>query len=103
MTQNAEKGLLTTGPSQEDSAARGSSAPIVAQAPTRAQQQGLFPVGVSLPVARPVLVTTSGRAEFAARCPACKDWHRHVGLGKKRAPCGATYRLETKGHRQEAA
>ena len=33
MTQNAKKGLLLTGPSQEDSAWRGRSAPSLAQAP----------------------------------------------------------------------
>ncbi|WP_158102521.1 hypothetical protein [Streptomyces africanus] len=37
---------------------------------------------------------TSGRLEFAARCPECRAWHRHIGLGEKDAPCGAHYRLE---------
>ncbi|MEV7032729.1 hypothetical protein AB0N99_21250 [Streptomyces sp. NPDC093272] len=45
-------------------------------------------------IARPVPVQTSGRTEFAARCPQCRDWHRHIGLGEKEAPCGAHYRLE---------
>jgi len=45
-------------------------------------------------IARPVPVQTSGRTEFAARCPTCHDWHRHVGLGVKIAPCGAVYKLE---------
>lgn len=45
-------------------------------------------------VARPVIVATAGRTEFAARCPQCHNWHRHVSLGKKVAPCGAHYRLE---------
>ncbi|MET7746150.1 hypothetical protein [Streptomyces sp. NPDC005385] len=48
-------------------------------------------------IARPVPVQTSGRLEFAARCPQCRDWHRHVGLGEKDAPCGAHYLLQFKG------
>lgn len=48
-------------------------------------------------IARPVPVQTSGRLEFAARCPECRDWHRHVGLGEKDAPCGAHYLLQFKG------
>ncbi|MFL5995894.1 MAG: hypothetical protein ACJ736_16585 [Streptomyces sp.] len=47
-----------------------------------------------MPIARPVPVQTSGRLEFAARCPNCRDWHRHVGLGERRAPCGVIYLLE---------
>ncbi|WP_216587527.1 hypothetical protein [Streptomyces brasiliscabiei] len=46
------------------------------------------------PVARPVPLQTSGRLEFAARCPKCRTWHRHISLGEKDAPCGAHYRLE---------
>ncbi|MGW2781047.1 hypothetical protein ACWC3X_07300 [Streptomyces populi] len=62
-------------------------------------QQGdaLFPGDDGLPVARPVPVQTSGRLEFAARCPQCRNWHRHVGLGEKDAPCGAHYLLQFKG------
>lgn len=45
-------------------------------------------------IARPVPVQTSGRLEFAARCPKCRDWHRHIGLGEKDAPCGAHYLLQ---------
>jgi hypothetical protein len=45
-------------------------------------------------IARPVPVQTSGRLEFAARCPKCRNWHRHIGLGEKDAPCGAHYVLE---------
>ncbi|MFF7973841.1 hypothetical protein [Streptomyces sp. NPDC007905] len=37
---------------------------------------------------------TSGRLEFAVRCFQCGAWHRHIGLGRKDAPCGAHYRLE---------
>ena len=59
-------------------------------------QQALFGGGTDstvppLPVARPVLVATSGRTEVAVRCPECGEWHRHNGLGQKVAPCGAVY------------
>lgn len=54
-------------------------------------------------IARPVPVQTSGRLEFAARCPSCSAWHRHVGLGDKLAPCGAIYRLEFKTKLKGAA
>ncbi|MFB7162064.1 hypothetical protein [Streptomyces sp. NPDC056242] len=54
-------------------------------------------------VARPVPVQTSGRLEFAARCPKCRDWHRHVSLGEKDAPCGAHYLLEFKTKLRGAA
>ena len=82
MTLNTEKGRALRGPSQE-----------------------VFDIGgdaqtdVILPqlIARPVPVQTSGRTEFAARCPKCRDWHRHVALGLKTAPCGAVYTLEFKG------
>jgi hypothetical protein len=75
MTQNAETPRAESGASQENRAA--SAEAIVPQL-----------------IARPVPVQTSGRTEFAARCPKCRDWHRHVGLGLKAAPCGAIYRLE---------
>ena len=52
------------------------------------------PAIVAQLIARPVPVQTSGRMEFAARCPQCRNWHRHVGLGLKDAPCGAVYKLE---------
>ncbi|MFF3377183.1 hypothetical protein ACFYXF_30040 [Streptomyces sp. NPDC002680] len=54
-------------------------------------------------IARPVPVQTSGRLEFAARCPVCRDWHRHIGLGEKDAPCGAHYLLEFKTKLKGAA
>jgi hypothetical protein len=44
-------------------------------------------------IARPVIVITQGRIEYAARCPKCRGWHRHVSLGVKLAPCGPTYLL----------
>lgn len=53
-------------------------------------------------VARPVVVTTSGRREYAARCPQCRSWHRHVSLGEKVAPCGALYLLEPRQGRAAA-
>jgi len=71
------------------------ASPIVPQPTDTAHQgDGLFPVDPSMPIARPLPVQTSGRLEFAARCPDCGDWHRHVSLGEKDAPCGAHYRLE---------
>ncbi|NJP73804.1 hypothetical protein [Streptomyces sp. C1-2] len=81
MTMNAEKGPVLTGPSQE-------VLDIGGDVQTDA---------IVTPVARPVPVQTSGRLEFAARCPECRNWHRHVGLGERRAPCGTRYRLEFKG------
>lgn len=54
-------------------------------------------------IARPVPVQTSGRLEFAARCPKCHIWHRHVSLGEKDAPCGAHYLLEFKNKLKGAA
>ncbi|MFE2466248.1 hypothetical protein [Streptomyces mirabilis] len=71
--------------------------PIVPHALDGAQQ------GDTLPIARPVPVQTSGRLEFAARCPKCRDWHRHVSLGEKDAPCGAHYVLEFKNKLKGAA
>ncbi len=76
MIQNAEKALLQSGPSHENA--------VGAE-------------GTVEQIARPVPVQTSGRTEFAARCPKCRDWHRHVALGRKTAPCGAVYTLEFKG------
>lgn len=78
MTQNAEMPRAESGAFQESNA-------VVAEA--------------NMPqlIARPVPVQTSGRLEFAARCPQCRDWHRHVGLGEKDAPCGAHYLLQFKG------
>lgn len=84
MNRNAEKGLLMAGPSPESNA-------VVAEAI------------VPQLIARPVPVRTSGRLEFAARCPSCRDWHRHVSLGDKLAPCGAIYRLEFKTKLKGAA
>lgn len=81
MTLNTEKGRVLGGPSQE-----------VLDIGGDAQTDVIVP-----PVARPVPVQTSGRTEFAARCPKCRDWHRHVSLGEKTGPCGAHYLLEFKG------
>ncbi|MGC9409813.1 hypothetical protein [Streptomyces sp. DZ1-3] len=95
MTTNAETPRAESGAFQEDSAAGGKSAAILAQLTDDAHQgDGLFPADPTLPVARPLPVSTSGRLEFVARCPECRDWHRHVGLGEKDGPCGAHYRLE---------
>lgn len=84
MTRNAETPRLDPGAHQE-TCADGADA-IVPQL-----------------VARPVPVQTSGRLEFAARCPECHDWHRHVSLGVKDAPCGAHYVLEFKAKLKGAA
>lgn len=75
MTRNAETPRAESGAFQESS--RGGAELIVPQL-----------------IARPVPVSTSGRLEFAARCPQCRSWHRHIGLGEKDAPCGAHYVLE---------
>ncbi len=75
MTQNAETPRAESGAFQESCVVDAS--PIVPHL-----------------IARPVPVQTSGRTEFAARCPECKSWHRHIGLGEKDAPCGAHYVLE---------
>lgn len=104
MTMNAETPRAESGAFQEDSAAGGSSAATVPQDSDGTHQgDGLFPGEPGLPIARPLPVQTSGRLEFAARCPDCADWHRHVSLGVKDAPCGAHYRLEFKTKLQEAA
>ncbi|KIF69254.1 hypothetical protein HY68_12720 [Streptomyces sp. AcH 505] len=54
-------------------------------------------------IARPVVVLTAGRIEYAARCPSCQNWHRHVSLGKKTGPCGARYLLQPKSKLRGAA
>ena len=54
------------------------------------------------PIARPVIVATAGRVEFAVRCPECGSWHRHVTLGEKTAPCGTTYVVQPKRGRAAA-
>lgn len=92
MTDNAKRALLESGPSPEDSAGGGRRAATVPQ-----------PSDSALPIARPVPVQTSGRLEFAARCPNCRDWHRHIGLGEKDAPCGTRYLLQFKTKLKGAA
>lgn len=92
MTMNASGPQVLESPrDRKDLADGGGSAHTVAQATDDAHQ------GDALPIARPVPVQTSGRLEFAARCPKCRTWHRHVSLGEKDAPCGAHYLLEFKG------
>lgn len=61
------------------------------------------PAPTVTPIARPVVVVTAGRVEYAARCPHCHDWHRHVSLGKKTGPCGARYLLQPKAKLRRAA
>lgn len=64
----------------------------------RGAQEVLFAAGGGtddrlprLPLARPVLIVTRGRIEYAVRCPGCDGWHRHVHLGSAIAPCGQRY------------
>ncbi|MFD9211646.1 hypothetical protein ACFVY9_00730 [Streptomyces sp. NPDC059544] len=76
MIKNAKKGLLLTGPSQESLFAAGG--------------------GTDASVARPLVLVTRGRTEFLAHCPRCKDWHRHVHLGKVTGPCGTEYELQAR-------
>lgn len=104
MTRKAETPRAESGAFPKDSAAGGKSAATVAQDSDIVQQgDALLPGTDDLPIARPVPVQTSGRLEFAARCPECRDWHRHVSLGEKDAPCGAHYRLEFKTKLKGAA
>lgn len=84
MNQNSSEPREALTPGVREDQAAGGSRSVVS---TVAQSS-------DMPVARPVPVQTSGRTEFAARCPNCRDWHRHVGLGERRAPCGVVYLLE---------
>lgn len=94
-----EAEMLETPRLREDQAAGGSRSVATVPQPSDITHQG----DDGLPIARPVPVQTSGRLEFAARCPKCSSWHRHVGLGVRDAPCGATYRLEFKTKLKGAA
>ena len=87
MTRNAETPRAESGASREIRAV--GAEPIVPHT-TDDAHEGESPQLI----ARPVPVSTSGRLEFAARCPHCRSWHRHIGLGEKDAPCGAHYLLE---------
>lgn len=89
MTVNAEKGLLDTGPSQEDSAAGGKSAAILAQGdPPRVQGRLDTYRSRSRKWHRQVKVE---------KCPGCGHPHLHraplplVRSVLKNAPCGAVY------------
>lgn len=65
-------------------------------------QQTLFPEAdaeAAYPIARPLVFITRGRIEYGTRCPSCGHMHHHVGLGLRRGPCGALYRLEPKRSR----
>jgi hypothetical protein len=102
MNQNTETPRAESGAFQEECAV--GTAPTVSHGSDIPQQgDGLFPGDPATPIARPVPVQTSGRLEFAARCPNCRDWHRHVSLGLKDAPCGGHYRLEFKTKLKGAA
>lgn len=89
--QERERAQSTTGPLATTKAPTSSTPSVSAK---RAKQPGLFPGSTEPPIVRPLVVVTSGRIETAVRCPSCNDWHRHVGLGKRRAPCGAVYRIQ---------
>jgi hypothetical protein len=54
-------------------------------------------------VARPLVLITRGRTEYLAHCPECKDWHRHVHLGKVTGPCGTKYDLQPRAKLKGAA
>lgn len=103
MTQNAETPRAESGAFQEDLAG-GEAAPIVPHGTNSAHQgDALFPGEPTIPIARPVVVMTTGRIEYAARCPKCRTWHRHISLGEKDAPCGAHYLLQPKAKLKGAA
>lgn len=89
MNQNAEKGLLSTGPSREDSAAGGKSAAILAQGdPPRVAGRLDTYRSRSRKWHRQVKVE---------RCPGCGHPHLHraplplVRSVLKTAPCGTVY------------
>lgn len=66
------------------------------QGQTGGSQEVLFAAGggTAASVARPLVLITRGRVEFLAHCPHCRDWHRHVHLGKVTGPCGTEYDLQ---------
>lgn len=103
MTQNSSEPREALTPGVRESNAAVADAIVPQGSDIAHEGDGLFPGGTSLPIARPVPVQTSGRLEFAARCPSCSSWHRHVGLGEKLAPCGTHYRLEFKTQLKGAA
>lgn len=98
MTRNSNEPRQAQSAGVRENSSRGGAEPIVGHTADATQQDGaLFPTDSTLPIARPVPVQTSGRLEFAARCPECHTWHRHISLGKKAAPCGTRYVLKFKG------
>lgn len=36
-------------------------------------------------------LVTSGTLQIVVRCPRCAEFHRHLGLGLRRSPCGQHY------------
>lgn len=97
MSQNSTEPREVVTPGVREDQHGGARSTKTVPQPTVSAQTELFPGEQGDLIARPVPVQTSGRLEFAARCPSCSDWHRHIGLGERRAPCGAVYRLEFKG------
>lgn len=98
MTENANEPRegLTPGVREDQAAGGGRSVVSMPQPSDSAQQAGLFPTEVPQePLsARPLVLVTRGRVEYLAHCPHCKDWHRHVHLGKVSGPCGVEYELQ---------
>lgn len=103
MTQNSNGPEMVESSRVRESNAVVAAASMPQGSDTAHQRDALFPSDPALPIARPVPVQTSGRLEFAARCPECRDWHRHIGLGEKDAPCGARYLLQFKTKLKGAA
>ncbi|MDX3458426.1 hypothetical protein PV396_41935 [Streptomyces sp. ME02-8801-2C] len=103
MTRNSnEPGMVETSRVREDRGGR-SVANTVTQTPGNAQQTALFAAPAAKTAARPLVLVTRGRTEFLARCPNCRQMHRHVHLGDVTGACGATYQLQPKAKRKGAA
>lgn len=68
------------------------------QGQTGGSQEVLFAAGGgTVPsVARPLVLVTRGRIEFLARCPNCRNMHRHTHLGTVTGPCGTEYELQSR-------
>lgn len=105
MTMNASGPQVLESPrDREDLADGGGSAHTVAQATDDAHQgDALFPAEPAPLIARPLVLITRGRTEFLARCPHCKNMHRHTHLGTVSGPCGAEYELQPKAKLRGAA
>lgn len=95
MTTNTNEPREVLAPGvREDQQAGGSGSALSLPHQTDGLQQGLFPAEPAPLSARPLVLVTRGRVEYLARCPHCKDWHRHVHLGQVTGPCGTEYELQ---------